>query len=156
MPGERFYDENEAEEILRVAVHDSHATGAMTRDRLVATAAELGIPEDAIVRAEQQIASEREEKERQKADAAELAEFKAYNRRRTWSSLGNWLGTSVILVGIDLITSHRITWSIWPVGIWGLVEIGHVIENLMSPATRGERFERWKRKRARRAERDAT
>lgn len=154
MPGERFYEEKEAEEILLRAASDSMAAGAMTRARLVATAAELGIPEDAIVRAEQQIAQQREEEARQKAEAAELAEFKADSRRKLWGSLGNWLGTSVILVGIDLITTHRITWSIWPVGMWGLFEIAHFIERLMTPVTRGERFERWKRKRARRAERD--
>lgn len=155
MPGERFYDEKEAEEILRLAASDSQTVTAMTRERLLATASELGITEDAIIRAEQQLSEKRAETERQKTEASEYAEYKVSRRRQLFSGIGSWLSTSVLLVGMDLIMSHQITWSIWPVGIWGLVEIGHVLEAIFTPGNDRERFERWKRKRQRRSERDA-
>lgn len=155
MPGERFYDEKEAEEILRLAANDSQAITAMTRERLVATASELGIPESAITRAEQQLAEKQADAERKKVEAAEFAEYKSSRRRQLFSGIGSWLSTSVLLVGMDLIMSHGITWSIWPVGIWGLVEIGHVLEAIFTPGNDRERFERWRRKKQRRTERDA-
>ncbi|HVT11633.1 MAG TPA: 2TM domain-containing protein [Fimbriimonadaceae bacterium] len=155
MPGERFYDEKEAEEILRLAASDSQAVTAMTRERLLATASELGITEDAVVRAEQRLAEKRAEEERQKAEAAEYAEFRASRRRQLFSSLGGWLSTSVVLVGLNLLTSHAITWSVWPVGVWGLVEFGHLLEAIFAPRNDKEQFERWRRRRRRRSERDA-
>ncbi len=154
MPG-RFYDEHEAEEILRLAVSDSVTTGAMTRERLLATASELGISEDAVARAEQQLALQKDEVARKEAEARELAAYKADRRRAQLSEVGNWAGTSIILVGIDLITSHHITWSVWPVGMWGLVVFGTLIEQAFSPAKQDRHFERWKRKQERRAEKAA-
>jgi len=152
MPESRFYDEHEAEQILQIAARDSMGSGAMTRERLVATAAELGIPEDAIVRAEQQLAAQREEEARKKEEAAEFKQYKADRRRRAFSSLGGWVSTSILLVGLDLLTSGKITWSIWPVGIWGLIELGNVVKSLTTPSTDGERFERWRQRRRRRLE----
>jgi hypothetical protein len=153
MPASKFYNEGDADEILRIAVSDSVATGAMTRERLLATASELGISEEAVERAEKQLEAQRAETERKATEAKELAEFKAYNRGKVLSSLGNWAGTSVLLLGINLLTSHGIDWALWPVGIWGLYEIGQVIENLFSHPSTGQAFERWKRREERRAAR---
>ena len=151
MPESRFYDEREAEEILQLAARDSLGSGAMTRERLVATAAELGISEDAILRAEQQLAVQKEEEALKQKEAVDFKRYKAYRRRRALSSISGWFSTSIVLVGIDLLTSHQITWSIWPVGIWGLVEFGHMFEAIFSPVSRGDRFERWRRKQDQRA-----
>ena len=153
MPESRFYSEEEADQILRKAVENSVVTGAMTRERLLATAAELGISEDAILRAERELAERREEEEQKKAEAQDLKEYRAYRWRKAWSGLSGWVSTSILLLGFNYLTSHTITWAIWPVGIWGLVELGHVVEALMSPTSRGEGFERWRRRRSRRAER---
>jgi hypothetical protein len=153
MPESKFYDENEADEILRLAAGDSAIVGAMTRERLVATAAELGISADAVARAEQQMAQRRAEEEKKKAEAAELAEFKASQRRSALGELGSWFSTSILLVGIDVIISHQITWSVWPVGIWGLALLGQFAEALLSPHSQTQKFERWKRKKQRKLER---
>jgi hypothetical protein len=152
MPSSKFYDDNEAEEILHLALRDSADSGAMTRERLLATASELGISEEAIVRAEQELARRKETTEREKSDQALFAEYKSYHRGRVFSGLGSWASTSILLLGINFLTSGGINWSIWPVGIWGLVEVGHVLEALFSPPSKGEKFERWKRKRLKRAE----
>ncbi|HTQ11942.1 MAG TPA: 2TM domain-containing protein [Fimbriimonadaceae bacterium] len=146
MPESRFYSEQEADQILRKAVENSVVTGAMTRDRLLATAAELGISEDAILRAEQELAAQRDDEERKRTEARELKEYRAYRWRKACSSLSGWVSTSILLIGFNLLTSHTISWAIWPVGIWGLVELGEVVQALMTPATHGERFERWRRK----------
>ncbi|HWA83864.1 MAG TPA: 2TM domain-containing protein [Fimbriimonadaceae bacterium] len=154
MPGEKFYDEKEAEEILRLAAGDSQSITAMTRERLLATASELGITEDAVIRAEQKLAEKRADEERQKANAAEYAEFKASRWRQIFSGIGGWLSTSVMLLGINFLTAHAITWAIWPVGVWGFIELIYLLDAIFTPKNDRE-FERWKRRRRRRVERNA-
>ena len=151
--GNQFYPEEEADEILRLAAGDSINTTAMTRDRLIAVAAELGISEEAVARAEQKVAAQRVAAVQEKNEAELFAQYKQKRRRSVLSSLSGWVSTSIVLIGINLLTDHAISWAIWPVGIWGLFEIGQVIEALMTPVARDERFDRWKRKQARRQDR---
>ena len=151
--GNQFYPEEEADEILRLAAGDSINTTEMTRDRLIAVAAELGISAEAVARAEEKVAAQKVAALQEKDEAELFARYKQKRRQSVLSSLSGWLSTSVVLIGINLLTDHRIDWAIWPVGIWGLFEIGQVIEALMTPVARDERFDRWKRKQARRRDR---
>lgn len=146
-PVNRFYEEGEAEEILRRALHQSD-TGAIDRAKLFAMAAELGISEEAVARAEQQMASEREaglEREREEQDR--LA-FKRHRRSRFWADLGSYLSFNAFLVAIWWSTGRGYFWPGWVLVVWGLNVVGDFFNAFLSFSERD--FERWKRKRAKR------
>ncbi len=57
----------------------------------------------------------------QDTDAATLEAQRRVNKiKKFYKSLASWASTSVFLVAIDLFTSHRITWSVFPVFFWGI------------------------------------
>ena len=54
-------------------------------------------------------------------DAAILEAKKRVDKiKKFYKSLASWAGTSVFMIAIDLFTTHRITWSIFPVFFWGI------------------------------------
>jgi hypothetical protein len=153
---ERIYSEQEAEEILRLAVNDPSASG-FTQDHLVKTAAELGVSEQAVQRAV-------EEMERRKAaeaaptvepagedfDLSRLA-FKRHRKSEAVDGLGTWLGLTGLFVGGALLSGnfHSIyaVSSLWPLGLWVMFHAGDAVTYLLNPEGSDEEFEAWKRQR---------
>jgi len=146
--GQQFYEEDEAEQILRLAASlTSPADGAMSRERLLATAAELGISPEAVEMAERQLAGQR-------SHNADRAEFDAIQRREFYGHLLTYLLVNGFLVVINLFTSSGYFWAMWPILGWGLGLAFHVVETFFKNSdSYREEFEKWQVKRNRRAER---
>jgi len=139
---QRFSDE-EAETILREAArldrHDS--VNYFTRDRLVETAAELGIRPEAVIEAEKNVLAQRE------TDLlrTEFALESKSEMRQQWSK---WLGLSVMLFGINMATNgfkfDSGLWFIYPVGIVGAVTAAAWFRYITNPPTKDEsQFQEW-------------
>ncbi len=81
---QKFYDEEDAEQILRLASSLSSPVGAMSRERLLATADELGISPEAVEEAERRI-------NQSKGELLERAEFDRRIRRDFYGHLASYI-----------------------------------------------------------------
>lgn len=161
------FQQEEAEQILQEAVrrevHPSPAGGvtpAVTHERLLAMAEELGISPAALnaVLQDRQMQAERE---REEATLAQLRrEFITERRAGFLPHLYSFAGVNVFLLLINLLTnasSHRPEWwFVWPLLSWGLGLYFHAVSSL---PTRGPAFEQaftgWRERRTRRQEKEA-
>jgi len=146
--GQQFYEEDEAEQILRLAASFASPSGAMSRERLLATAAELGITPEAVEMAERQLAG-------QKSDAAERKEFDTAQRHEFYGHLVSYVLVNIFLVMINLVTDARFFWAIWVILAWGLFLAFHSVETFFRGSeSYREEFEKWQTKRRRREARE--
>lgn len=156
---EKFYSEEQAEQILQEALRTS-STGGMSRDRLLATAAELGISPDAIAQAEYSLqerlrAQDLEKRElEEKAALRKRAEAAAIQRFR--HSVGEFFGVAIMLLGIDyFITGNgSLSWSLLVLGIWAAVGIAGLVEYLIKGPDLEQELKREARRQRRRERRD--
>ena len=118
--GQRFYEDDEAEQILRVAASMSSSYGGMSFDRLVETAAELGISPEAVAQAEQQVMTRRHE-------SRLLEQFDSTMRRGFWSHLASYISINAALITMNLLTSPHDLWFYWPLLGWGCGLVGHAL-----------------------------
>lgn len=149
--GQRFYDDDEANAILRLAAQEGATTTGVDRNKLFDMAAELGISPEAVARAEQQV-----EKQRLiDAAAAEEGQLRAaYQRKRRddfWSNLAGFLGFNAMLIGIWFFTGRDYFWPGWVLAFWGAAVIGDLFKTFAIKADFEQGFERYKRKRQRRS-----
>jgi hypothetical protein len=136
--GQRFYEEDEAELILRRAASLSSPESGMTYDRILETAAELGISAEAVQRAEQEVTVERKEKALKKA-------FDASQKQAFFGHLASFLTVNAFLLIINLATSREELWFYWPLLGWGFGLVAHAKHMFMrSGATYQAEFARWK------------
>jgi hypothetical protein len=136
--GQQFYEEEEAEQILKLAASKSAvAPGAMSRDRLLATAAELGISPDAVAEAEHEYrASARE--------ANEQAEFEASEKRDFFGHVVSYLIVSTVLG----IVYGGGGWSLAFIVGWGAGVLFHAIATFIRSSRRyRDNFAKWKSRR---------
>jgi len=146
--GQQFYDEDEAEQILRLAASLTSPAGAMSRERLLETAAELGITPEAVEMAEQQLAA-------RKAETADLADFDSAQRREFYGHLLTYVLVNGFLVVINVVTGASYFWALWPILGWGLGLAFHAVETFFKNSeSYHEEFEKWQRKRARKTTRE--
>ncbi len=47
-----------------------------------------------------------------------------------WYPIGVWVILSGFFAFLDLVSTHTITWSIWPIGILGIFMVGFPLLNL--------------------------
>jgi len=93
------------------------------RERLLATAAELGITIEAVEQAEKQIV-------RQKREAMIGAEFDAIQRREFNTHLISYLIINIFLLGMNLATGIREVWFVYPLLGWGIGLAFHAVAAL--------------------------
>ncbi len=137
---QRFYEEDEAEEILRLAAQKS-AVGGMSRERLLATAAELGISPEAVEEAERTVTVHRREVEvRSDYDRHVKGEF--------YSHLSAYVVVNAFLIGMNFFTDGRIDWAIWPLLGWGIGIASHFSNAFIKRSSDYEEsYEKWKARR---------
>jgi hypothetical protein len=102
---ESLYSDDDAEEILKLASRRS-MDGTVTRQKLLETAAELGISPEAVEEAEQALQQNREE-------TAFRSEF---DRRRRTGFLNELVGavlTCTFLAFVNYFTEGRLDWVFW-------------------------------------------
>ncbi len=148
MNNDRQYSEQDAEEILRIASRDA-GMGGMTRDRLVETAAELGIPPEAITKAEEQLVLKREAERVEQEDTELRKQFERERRGNFMADLYSYIGVNAGLIGIWWMTPTNYFWPKWVLLCWG---IGVVTDFIATFLNKDEtKFQRWKRRRHRKA-----
>lgn len=106
------YSNQDVQQILRKA---SMVQGAdsISPEQLAELAAEVGIPLEALRQAEQDWSRERQERERQ-------ANRQAGHRLGFRLHLVPYLAVSLLLVVINLSTTPRIFWCLYPILGWGV------------------------------------
>jgi len=112
-PSQRFYDDDEAEQILNLAASMSSSSDLMSHERLLETAAELGISPEAVENAERQVTKQRLEQRLQ-------AEYDAHLRRDFFAHLTSYVVINLFLTLINIWTWQGDFWAIWPILGWGL------------------------------------
>ena|SRR5688572_18552888 len=134
------YTHEDAEEVLKRAIAID-TLDASAKDVVRRTAAEVGVSEAAVERAEREYFKE-------KVKRAELEEFVAHQKKSFFSHLGTYVAVNVFLVGIDLISDGRLEWAIYPLLGWGLGIAMHAI-GLFSRSGEDfhKEFDEWKRSR---------
>lgn len=147
MAGEqRFYTEEEAQQVLHLAARAVPSTG-MSRDELVRAASEMGISAEAIEQAEAQLRAEQEQRAREEELAGLRREFNRYYRRRIFDKVVGFVSSNLFFVFLWLFTGGGYFWPIWIFGWWGVALLGSLAQSLFSAEYRERKFERWLAKR---------
>ncbi|CAN5436694.1 hypothetical protein BH11ARM1_BH11ARM1_10770 [soil metagenome] len=140
---QKFYEEGDAEEILRLAAGKGIGSGSMSHDELVRAAAELGISPDVV-------ASAAQEYQKGRVGAVDRAEYDKYRKRALYDSIGKYLSVNLMLFAINFVASRGHWWFIWPAGFMLIPVIKEVVSFYYRGSGDYERgFERWKAKRDR-------
>lgn len=144
MPQE-FYQEDEAEAILRLAARRGE-TGGMSREALLRVAGEVGISPEAVEEAERQLTGQRE-------DVNLAAEFRRKQRVDFAEHTASYIGTCALVTGIWFFIGHH--GFFWP-GIVILAMGASIIKDVPSHFFPGgsayqQEFIKWKAKRERKA-----
>jgi len=111
--GQKFYEDEEAEQILRIAAGITGPEGKMSRERLLETAAELGISPEAVEIAERQVVDERRELNLR-------SQFNAQLRNEFLAHLSSYVIINGCMIATNLLTSPGYFWAMWPLGMWGV------------------------------------
>ncbi len=144
---QRFYNDDEAEQILRVAASMSTNDGRLSYEKLIDTAAELGISPDAVEKAERQVMAQRQEQQLQ-------AEFERAQKHVFFGHLVSFLSVNAGLIVLNLLTSPHHLWFFWAFFGWGVGLFGHARGVFVrSSDSYREEFEKWKAARASRLDR---
>jgi len=140
---QNFYEEEEANAILKLASQKS-LMGGLSRDQLLASAAELGISAEAVEEAEATYRNDVSENLLRK-------EYDRAARREFLSSFTTWLIVNAFLVFIDFRNSGEITWAWWTIGPWGFFILMEIPETFFKGSKDYEKhFQKWLRKREKR------
>src|SRR5688500_14898780 len=116
MSGQQFYEEGEAEEILRRAISETHS-GVVDRERLVSMAAELGISEQALSRAEARHVQERGTREAARLEEQSRQEYRRHRRSSFWGELSSYVVACLVFTGLWYFTGQGYFWPGWIMGI---------------------------------------
>lgn len=134
MVRQQFYEESEAQAVLRraseIQIGDS---GQLSRDELVRAAGEMGISEEALARAEAE-----------RSEMQERDEYKRERRKDFHSHLVPYLIINGFLLLLNLVTSPKHLWFIYPALGWGIGLATHAFTHFSGM---DESFESWREKR---------
>jgi hypothetical protein len=144
MSGQRFYEEGEAEDILRRALHQTDS-GAIDRQRLLAMASELGISESAVLKAEAELATERGETLARQQEDGDRRAFHKHRTNRLVTDFSGYLFFNVFLIGFWWLTGHGYFWPGWMLGIGVAGLAGSLLHNHFGDTQK--EFEKWRRER---------
>ena len=140
MAKQKFTSSDPVEEILRIALQNTGGVGdadASLRQRLLASASELGISEEAVLQAQQQWTEKKKEQEL-------LDEYQAHIRQELWTHAGIYVLLNFVLIVINALTS-KYPWAIWPILGLGIGFGAHAVVTffqLRNP--KSAEFEAWK------------
>ncbi len=135
------FEENDSEEILRRALAIDAQQKGSDREAMLAAAKEMGISDEALVRAEQQWLKEKEEKEH-------FREFVRHQRSSWTGHVLMYLVFVAFFFFLD-VRDGNLTWFYYPVIGWG---IGVFFQSLGVLNTKSEQFQtefrRWRENRS--------
>jgi hypothetical protein len=130
------------QEILRRAMVKDASEGDMLRDRLLATADELGISHEAVLAAEKEYRLE-------SARGKELAAYRAHQRKDFVAHLAIYVAVNIFLIAVNLFTYHedKSMWAMFPLLGWGIGIVCHAVGAFSKPDWHDEEFQKWREKR---------
>lgn len=144
---ERFYTDEQAQEILRMAARSSMGSGAVSHRELLETAAELGIRPEDVFKAENAFLE-------QQALESDRKEFRQLKRKELFGGVSRWFSLAILLYGIAFVSNGfelkglLMDWPKWPVGIIGIFALKDLIEaSVELTFNREAAFEKWRAKR---------
>jgi hypothetical protein len=144
MHREQYSDEEIGELIRRAA--EIQGTAETDRAILQRTASEMGISEDALKQAEEEMLVSRRKKN-------DLAEFKKHRLNEFLEHLVTYGAVNGFLFFLDVRDGH-LTWFWYPLFGWGIAIVIHMATALMNSGSEFDKdFARWHRRRERRARR---
>lgn len=137
---QRYYEEDEAQAILKRAAEISHQrVGALDYDRLKATAEELGISEDALMQAEEEV-------RHQRAVEAERREFLQERKSGYIGHLAAYIIVNSFLVAMSVRGGNAWFWG--PLLGWGIGLAFHTLGTYFpSKKELDKEFAEWRTKR---------
>lgn len=109
----RYYNQEEIQEILHLAISRQNYEGEFTREQLSEIAAELEISPETLQAAEHDWLNNRVEIEKRQA-------FNAYRRGRLKRSLGKYAIVNAFLLLLNVVSVGHLTWSLYVLLFWGL------------------------------------
>ena len=137
----KLTSDEDVDEILKLALRQQGHGDSNLRQRLSASAEELGISEDALQRAEEAYLE-------QKDAEREFVEFRRRQRREFRDHLFMYLTVNAFLVGMNFYRDGEIGWAVWPILGWGIGVACHAWQALNSQSEPfQEEFEKFKQKR---------
>lgn len=143
------YDADEAEQILERAAARTASGRAVSRERLLAMADELGISPEEVEAAAAEVEGERQDRELR-------AEFVAKRRAGFWAILVPFLSVNLMLFVINWLTGFGHPWFLYPLLGWSVGMASHAAAVL---PTRGPAFEKefaaWREQRIKREQQKA-
>jgi len=143
---EPLKSDEDIEEILRLAVRDVGFDGGNLRDRLNASASELGISADVLAQAEKQWIDRRQGELTKEQELEDRKMFKKLRVGDFVSHLGSYLAVNAFLMFIDL-RKGGIDWAFWPLLGWGIGLFIHMFSLFGHGADQERDFQRWQKKR---------
>jgi hypothetical protein len=157
------FQQEEAEQILQEAVRREvqqapagSVTPAVSRERLLAMAEELGITPAALeaVLHDREIEAEREQEQSRLTQMRQ--EFITHRRAGFLPHLYAYIGVNLMLFAINVLSHSNSPWFLWPLLVWSLFLYFHALAAL---PTRGPNFDRsfadWRERRVKRLEKEA-
>jgi hypothetical protein len=141
MGANRFYEEGEAEEILRRAIKNSD-TARFDRDRLRSMASELGISDEALASAEEDLAREKQEQAVLNDEEALRKRWRSYRVSHFFGELFKFVGINALMIAIWYFAGRGSFWPGWILlftafGLWG------DLSRLIAPSD--SQFQKWRR-----------
>jgi len=134
----KSYNEKDIQQILQLAMTGQAENGGeFSRAQLQDMAAQLGIAPEHLVVAERDWL---EEKARH--------EFEVYRWTRARQQIIQWILTAVFLVILDLIIGNGLTWSRYPLAVFGFLLVREWWRTSQRSGKRYEKdFQEWQRQR---------
>jgi hypothetical protein len=115
------FTEEEANAILRRAIEKMPAKGAMSIDQIESIGAELGIPPEAIRKAEA-------ERNPERGQRLVYSTFVANEEAGFRNHLYTFIGANAVLILINYLVSPDYWWCVYPLLVWGCGLVFHGVK----------------------------
>jgi hypothetical protein len=135
------YSEEQVDQILRYALARKTNGQALTRQQVYEIASEMNISETDFLASVQEWQS-------QQLVCKELAEFDKYKKKSFQSNVLKYAIVNSFLVALNLLTSGKIGWAVYPLLFWGLgVALDAWVTYQPESEEYEKKFQKWLRKR---------
>jgi len=109
----RSYHQEDIQQILNIAIARQANHEELSREELVEIAAELGISAENLLEAEQEWLIQQDQRQKHH-------EFNLYRRSQLKKRFGKFLIINSSLVGLNLVSTGELSWSLYILLFWGL------------------------------------
>lgn len=115
---EKLTSNDDVDEILKLALRNQTGSDDTLRQRLQASASELGISSAELAKAEEEFLAKQ-------ADEKEFEEFRYRQKKEFKRHLLSFVTMNACFIAFNLWTNNGIGWAIYPLFGWGIGIIGH-------------------------------